>query len=125
MRHRLPLKSEQGCARVQVRQKRQDRFHEARMRKAKQQQVDAGKRELERDINLVRESTPDKDEDEEPEEEPMEVQPVVEKQKQKQQQKEKVKVEAKAPAQKAPAQKEKKREKLRIPVERGRQRMAE
>ena len=44
---------------MQVRQRRQDRFHEARMRKAKQQQVDADKRELERDINLVRETPPD------------------------------------------------------------------
>ena len=29
------------------------------MRKAKQQQVDADKRELERDINLIRETPPD------------------------------------------------------------------
>ncbi|CAK0783532.1 hypothetical protein CVIRNUC_006731 [Coccomyxa viridis] len=123
----------------EVRQRRQDRFHEARMRKAKQQQVDADKRELERDINLVRETPPDEIEEEEPAgEAPMEVQPVVEKAKQKAKkqsagkQKAKVKVKAKAkaaaakvPPQKEQAGKEKKREKLRIPVERPAQRMAQ
>lgn len=83
-----------------------------------QLQVDSGKREIERDINLVRESPPD--EEDQIDEQPMkEVQPIAEKVKTKQKQK------AKAPAQKAPAAKEKKREKLRIPVERGRQRMVE
>ena len=81
-------------------------------------QVDAGKREIERDINLVRESPPD--EEDEIDEQPMEeVQMIAEKVKTKQKQK------VKTPAQKAPAAKEKKREKLRIPVERGRQRMVE
>ncbi len=49
---------------LQVRQKRQDRYHEARMRKAKAQQTAQEKQELERDINLVRE-TPFTEEEEE------------------------------------------------------------
>ncbi len=53
-----------------------------------------------------------------------EVQPVVEKQKTKQKAKTKA-LAQKAVAQKEKAQKEKKREKLRIPVERGKQRMVE
>ena len=80
--------------------------------------MDAGKREIERDVNLVRESPPD--EEGEIDEQPMEeVQMIAEKVKTRQKQK------VKTPAQKAPAAKEKKREKLRIPVERGRQRMVE
>ena len=44
-----------GLCCAQVRQKRQDRFHEARMKKAKVQQTAQEKAELEKDINLVRE----------------------------------------------------------------------
>lgn len=76
---------------LQVRQKRQDRYHEARMRKAKVQQTQQAKSELERDINLVRESAPEEEQMEEPQKE---VQPPV-----------------------------KQREKLKIPVEKSRQRM--
>lgn len=83
---------------TEVRQKRQDRYHEARMRKAKAQQTAQEKQELEKDINLVRE-TPFTEEEEE--RVPMEVQEPV---------KEKV---------------AKKQEKLKIPVEKGRQRMRE
>lgn len=62
-----------GC--VQVRQKRQDRYHEARMRKAKVQQSAQEKAELERDINLVRETAPGEEEEEI--EAPMEVRSTV------------------------------------------------
>lgn len=37
-----------------IRKKRQDRFHELRMQKAKQQQVKADKKELEQEIHLIR-----------------------------------------------------------------------
>ncbi|EIE18677.1 hypothetical protein COCSUDRAFT_31575 [Coccomyxa subellipsoidea C-169] len=82
---------------TEVRQKRQERFYAARMRKAKKQQIAQEKGELEKDINLVRE-TPYTEEEQE--------QPVKEVQ---------------APVKHV----QKKREKLKIPVEQGRQRMRE
>ncbi|KAK9904792.1 hypothetical protein WJX75_002705 [Coccomyxa subellipsoidea] len=87
---------------TEVRQKRQDRFHEARMKKAKVQQTAQEKAELEKDINLVRE-TPYTEEH--TEQAPKEVQALVKQ------------VQKNAP--------KKQREKLKIPVEKGRQRMRE
>ena len=93
---------------MQVRQKRQDRFHEARMRKARAQQAREARGELKRNINLVRETDPNApEEDEEPVQAPDPM----------------VVVQRQAAAEKAPKQKQRTREKVKIPVERaGRQR---
>ena len=86
-------------AEQQVRQKRQDRFHEARMRKARVQQTAEAKATLARDINLVTET-------------PLEAEPVQVAAPQREQQQQQ-------------QEKERRREKLKIPVERARHRMVE
>ena len=86
---------------LQIRQKRADRLWEKRMANAKQQQTAADKRQLEREIHLIK--APSMEPEAVSEQEPMQEEKVV------QQQDEKL------------AQKQKK--KLRIPVERPRQKL--